>query len=78
MRGRQVLPIIIAEMIIGDNGLRAEPSPHKIIHENRLKFRLSSFKNIPGYGNLPVACEVQDTRDQSILRRSVDVGALKF
>jgi hypothetical protein len=70
--GRQVLAVVIAEMVIGCDGGKLDTSANEEINESRLHFGLAGFEVVTSNESLVLVGEFDATWDEGVLGRTVD------
>jgi hypothetical protein len=70
--GRQVLAVVVAEMIIGCNGGKFNTSANEEINESRLHLGLAGFEVVASNEGLVLVGEFDATWDEGVLGRTVD------
>lgn len=73
----EVFSIIVAEVIVADDGLWFDASTHQEVSQHRLQFGLSRFEVISSYKNSLLLCQLNTSRDKSVLWGAIDVCHLK-
>ena len=73
---RQVLSVIVTEMVVASNGHGLNTRGDQPIDQNRLELGLTSLEVITTDGDVAAESHVQHTRDEGVLGRTVDVGAV--
>jgi len=74
LRSGQVLAVVVSEMVVADDGCELETSGDEEVSEDGFDLGLSSLEVITTNVYVVLHGEVDDTRDEGILRGSVDVG----
>ena len=71
----EILAVIISEMIVGHDRCRFDARADEEIHQDGFHLRLTRFEIITTDENTMTLGELNDTRNQRILRRTIDVRA---
>lgn len=71
---RQVLSVIVAQVVVGDDGTGLDTGVDEEIDEDGLHLGLSRLEVISSNEYAALLGELHDTRDEGVLGRSVDVG----
>jgi len=75
-RRAQVLSIVVAEMVVGDDGGDLETSTDEEIGEDALDLGLTTLEIITSNVDSVALSELDDTGDEGVLRRAVDEAVL--
>mmetsp|Transcript_21361 Transcript_21361/g.43111 ORF Transcript_21361/g.43111 Transcript_21361/m.43111 type:complete len:373 (-) Transcript_21361:610-1728(-) len=73
--GAQVLPVVVAQMIVGDDGHGFDPGRNQEIDQDRFHFGLTGFEIVAGDEDLVLTGEFDDSGYEGVLGRAVDVRA---
>jgi len=76
LRGRQVLAVVVTQVIVRDNRTGLETSRDQEINQNGLHLGLSGLEVITTNAHTLTNSQVNETRNEGVLRRTVDVRAL--
>jgi len=64
-------------MVVANDRHRFDAGRHKEVHEHGLELRLARLEVVAADKRLLPLGELEGARDKGVLRRAVDVGALK-
>lgn len=78
LRGGKILAVIVAKVIVGDDGLWPQPSTDNVIHQNGLKLCLARLEVVTGYGHTMKCSQLHHPGHKGVLRRPVDKATLKI
>jgi hypothetical protein len=73
--GTQVLPVVVPEVVIGDDGEGLDPGPDEVVGQGGLVLGLSRLEVVSDDEDVVAPGELDDPRDQSVLGGPVDEGA---
>ena len=74
LRGGEILAIIITKMVVRSNGGGLDTSTHQVINKHRLDLGLTTLEVITGDESLVLLSQLENTRNKSVLRRTIDIG----
>lgn len=76
LRSRQIVAVIVAQVVVADNGAWFDASTDQKVNQHRLELGLTGLEIITGNENVFAFSQLEKTGNKSILRRTVDVGSL--
>ncbi|EPY31188.1 myo-inositol-1-phosphate synthase [Strigomonas culicis] len=74
-RGGQVVPVVVAEMVVAGNALRLDAGADEELDERRLHLGLAALEVVTADEDLVVVRQLDETAAQRVLRGAVDVAA---
>ena len=74
---RQVLAIVVAQMIVADYGHGFDARPDQKVHQHGLQLGLTGLEVVSGNKHLLLLRQVYTTRNKCVLGRTIDVRHLQ-
>eukprot|EP00906_Rhabdomonas_costata_P037844 RCo053395 len=74
-RRRQILAIVVPEMVVASNSQRLDPRTHEELHQQALQLGLPRLKVITRNEHAVVLCQLNDPGHEGVLGAAVDVRA---
>lgn len=72
---RQVLSVVVAQVVVGHNGSGLETSTDQEVNQHRLHLGLAALEVIATNVDVVLLGEINQARHKSVLWRTIDVGA---
>jgi hypothetical protein len=74
--GAQVLPVVVAEMVVASNGSELDTSVDEEVHESRLHLGLTRFEVVTTNESIVLFCKLDGAWNKRVLWRAIDEGNL--